>query len=705
MATKSVWSFLNSLPDPNEEKAAVCRNLSGGLNLWELDYRMDADQSPEMKNLWWRDGLLGCRDGQEYVAASGLGKGLSCYEGLFWGHAVLHIGDGLYAGVPATDMTLTKLCDGLPELRGTFYRYQDALFYKTKGVYKKIVYDEETAELTASDVTAYVPVTVINCTPEEGAGDLYQPENRLSPQKTVWYNAAETIQGVSFAGTGAATQFLFSTPNGEPVVRICQVYVDGTLMAETEYTVSDDCLTVTLASAPAQDAVVDVLYAVGVRVYHLPVQELDAVTEVLVDGEAVTDWTADLENGIVTFETAPPVQDPPVNNTVQITYAKANPDAYNSVMDCRYACVYGGTGGAVTVLAGSDAQPNAYFWNGNHISMDPGYFPFEHYNLAGDNLERVTGFGKQAGYLIVFKEHAIGRCLMGTTTIGSRTYLTMDYTPVNAAIGCDLPWTIQLVENNLVWCNTYGGVYTLKDTTAALENIVEGISRNVNGCDSRPGLLEDVRKAETACSFDDGDRYWVCTGDHAYVWDYVLSTAREPSWFYFTNIPAVCFFRGDSLPQGDDGDAPFTGVRRVYHLDSQGRISRFIRNFRDYGGAIEKVYQFAAQYFGSYDRLKNVHRVILTTRSDTDSVLHIWYGTDYEQRRELTPITSYSWRLAPRNLALRFLGVRRFAHVAVRRPGCRHIRHFTLRLENSEPGCDMSVVSAEIYFTYQRRDR
>ena len=60
------------------EKTAVFRNLSGGLNLWELDYRMDADQSPEMKNLWWRDGLLGCRDGQELLSKSAPGPGLCC---------------------------------------------------------------------------------------------------------------------------------------------------------------------------------------------------------------------------------------------------------------------------------------------------------------------------------------------------------------------------------------------------------------------------------------------------------------------------------------------------------------------------------------------------------------------------------------------------------------------------------------------------
>ena len=51
------------------------------------------------------------------------------------------------------------------------------------------------------------------------------------------------------------------------------------------------------------------------------------------------------------------------------------------------------------------------------------------------------------------------------------------------------------------------------------------------------------------------------------------------------------------------------------------------------------------------------------------------------------------------------LAIRRFAHVAVRKPGCRHVRHFTMRLSNNEPGCDMSLVSAQIVFTSQQRNR
>ena len=692
----------SSFPDPPKGKVANFKNLAGGLNLWELDYRMDANESPDMKNLWWCDGLLTCRDGQEYVSSQVLGKGYCCAEQLYWGYMAAHIGDGLYAAIPGSEMTLQKLCDGIPEVRGTFFRYQDALMYKTKGAYKKILWDGE--KLTAEDVQAYVPVTVINCTPE-GSGDLYQPENRLSPQKTVWFNASVTVHSVVFEAASYTKKFTYRTADGEPVVSVEQVYVDTTLQEESAYTLSGDQLTLSFEEAIKEGSSITVVYTVGVREYQLPVEQVESIDKVLVDEQEVTDYTADLEKGTITFASAPAVQGPPVNNTVKITYTKENPEAYSAVMDCRYATTYGGTGGAVIVMAGSEAQPNAYFWNGSHTAMDMGYFPMSYYNLAGDNLENVTGFGQQAGYLVVFKEHAVGRCQMTSTTIDDRAYLALDYTPVNAAIGCDLPWTIRTVENNLVWCNTYTGVCRLETTTAALENQVVPISRNILGCDARPGLLRAVRDGEIVCALDDGDRYWVVAGGEAYLWDYTISSASDPSWFYFTNIPAVDFFRADTVPTAADDGLSYTGARRIYHLDAQGRISRFVRTFRDYGGAIEKVYQFATQDFGELERQKHIKKLILTTRCDTDTVIELEYATDHGTRIDPMPVRSYSWRLLPRNLAFRFLGIRRFAQVAVRVPGCRYARWFSLRLCNCEPGCDLSIVSAQVYADLVIRER
>lgn len=213
---------------------------------------------------------------------------------------------------------------------------------------------------------------------------------------------------------------------------------------------------------------------------------------------------------------------------------------------------------------------------------------------------------------------------------------------------------------------------------------------SLNGTEQRPGLLNDVRAGDVITGFDDGNRYWVCANGHAYLWDYLLSARTDPSWFYFTSIYAAAFFRT---------------VGKSYHLDSRGRVSVFIRNFMDYGAAIEKVYQFPPQFFDTYDRLKDVLYCIFTVRSDTDSVVRIVYESDYEKRADLTDIRSMSWKLVPRNLAYRCLGIQKFAHVARRKPGCRHVRHFSMRLENAERAQDLAIISAQIYFRYLGRDR
>lgn len=629
---------LNNYPSYPKTHVIEFPKLNGGLNIRELNYRLDANQSPEMQNLWWQDGVLQCRDGQRYLSeATTLGTGWACAEELFWGRAFFHIGTGLYCAkitelwstgeLDPADFALTSVLGNIPANRGTFFRYDGCLFYKNRGGFYKISYNAAADSFTAVDMSlpenTHTPIILINADPTTGSGTAYQPENRLSPRKEVHYNAKD-----------------------------------------------------------------------GWREYKLPVKDIDSVVQVRVDGvvKAVsTDYVVDLTEGTVTFLTAPPVTDPPVNNTVEILYSKENPKAMSSIMDCCYATVAGNGNNLCILMAGALAQSNAVFWNSNdQYAMDPGYFPMTYYNLCGDAAEIVTGFGKQYDDLILFKEQSVGKLAFGVETVDERDSVSFTYQSINAKIGCDLPWSIQLVENNLVFCNTRRGVHLIASASAAYENNIVCISDNVNGS-SGFGLLHDVRAADVVASLDDDERYWLCAGGHVYVWDYHVSTVSTPSWFYFTRIPAIAFFRD--------------GLNHTYHLDSRGRVTLFDRIFSDYGEAIDKVYAFPTEYFGGYDRLKDILYVLITVRSDTDTVIRIRYDTDYEQREDLTPITSFTWRLVPRNLAHRCLAPFRYGHVAKRKPGCRHIRHFAMRLENHERAQDLAIVSAQIYFRYTGRER
>ena len=126
---------LTSIPNQHATKVVDFPRLDGGLNLWELDYRISNNQSPEMKNLWWQDGVLQCRDGQEYLvepAAELPGPGRTCAPELYWGHLFYHCGTKMYC----LDMRVTPaqgehrvprvVYTALPEdERGTFFRYNE----------------------------------------------------------------------------------------------------------------------------------------------------------------------------------------------------------------------------------------------------------------------------------------------------------------------------------------------------------------------------------------------------------------------------------------------------------------------------------------------------------------------------------------------------------------------------------------------------
>ena len=651
LSNRNFKQSLSYLPNSKTQYTIDFNRLDGGLNLYELDYRLDPNESPDMKNLRWKDGALGCRDGQlwliEPAEVDPAEVGYAAYNDLFWDYAFVHVDDEIRCFDPeALTPAYTVLKTGVPTNRGTFFRYGDNLMYKNTGGYYQIAYDSTGVTpatmfpVTTSANHEFKPITYINCKPATAAGDAYQPQNRLSDEVEMWYSAE----------SGVTQYYLPASTATNYISAVTKVTVDGVTYTKvnsspgaTQYTVTND---------------------------------------------------ANGHPSYITFGVAPPVATPFEANTVHICYSIAGSDytdAYNAVMNCPYAIVYGGDQNLCVVVGGCEAQPNAYFWSGNdQYSMNPFYFPMEHYNLAGDTESAVMGFGKQQGLLVVFSKKGVGKVKFGTTTTSSdRLQIEMPYTAINSRIGCDFPWSIQLVDNNLVFCNQEHGVCIVADSSAAYENNILELGKKINGNDRRHGMLFDTFLAGEGGVYSTifEDKYWLVANDNAYVWDFRLSTASNPVWFYYTNIKGIAYFSHADV---------------LYHLSAGGGATKFSpRSFSDYDEPIDKVYQFATQMMRTYDRLKNVVSAIFVVRSDTDTLTHIKYMTDYEDRYDLTPIRTFSWHLVPRDLSYRYLGVQRFAHVERRRPMCRHVRHFAMRLENNVIGQDLSVISAQVFYNYQ----
>jgi hypothetical protein len=372
-------------------------------------------------------------------------------------------------------------------------------------------------------------------------------------------------------------------------------------------------------------------------------------------------------------------------------------------MSCKYATVYGGDTNLCLVLGGSSGQPNVIFWNGNNVSMDVTYFPMPSYNLAGDNSEAVTGFGRQQNLLVIFKEHSLSKATLDTQTIDERLYLSLNVVDVNSRIGCDLPQTIQLIDNNLVFCNSYGGVHILLDTSSANENNIRGISKKVNGTPARDGILRKVQRAgaDRCISYDDGARYWLAVDGDVYVWDYVLSDYKNPSFFYLENIHASSFCRTETELHYLTRDGRLVTMGAFTESDSP--FSAF--SYTDFGEPIPKRYATPVMFFNDSDRLKDINSVIFTVAADTWSRLRATYKTDCETRQDQTEILYLFHRFLPRNLGARCLSPKTYATTIRRKPGCRHVRYFSVIVESAEKGTDMSLVSIQIFYRKQGRDR
>ncbi len=601
--------------------------FTGGMNCTDAPFTLPANESPQLQNLTLRGGALRSRRGMMQIASAPMGV-VSCAPFLYHGWMLLHVQDRIRA------CKLIETDDGVPA-GSAQAPFAEPDFPRTPGVWflyrGDVYYKTKGAYLRISRDGTLLRGTLL-CD-EDASTRVYVPVIQINTDPET--GGGERYQAENRFGAGRKVRF----------------------------------------SARA-----------GVTDYHLPEREIDRVVMVTIDGALTTGYTVDEETGVVSFDTAPPVSDPPVNNTVEIWYRKANPDAYQSILDCTTAAVFGGAQGLCVVMGGCAAQPNAYFWSGsNGLVMDPTYFPMDQYNLAGDADAPITAFGRQQNMLVVFQERAMGRAVFGMTEVGGLQKITMDYTRISAAIGCDLPGSVQLVGNNLVWASRRHGVCRLRGTTAANENNVQILSRKIHGEQGRPGLLRALGDADErhVRSVNTGRRYLLVLGDAAYEWNHERSAPDDPAWFYHTGPEAVGF-----VPEAGE---------RLFAAAVTGRISEFVNSCSDFGEAIEKICVLPPRSLGSFHRFKAICGVLFTTCGDAGTDTRITWSCDFAEREEATNLTVTIPAGERPN--------RSFAAVFRRNPGFHSLRQLSARLYNNTAGEDLSLVSAQIIYEYRGRQR
>lgn len=272
--------------------------------------------------------------------------------------------------------------------------------------------------------------------------------------------------------------------------------------------------------------------------YHLSETDLDEdyTPRAIVDEE---EWTydpnlatnktfkIDFATGIVTFKPAP--SQPQGTNNVDIYVSKTIDGNMAKVVNNKFWSAYGGNNNSRLFVAGSGDSMYRY---STPEEADGLYFDEASWEIVGNSADDITGFGKQYNVLIVFKPQEIYSVTYyiqssSTTTEESQYGLgAFKSQLVNDKMGCDVPDSIQLINNQLTWASTINGVCTLVSTNIIDERNVRQISRNIERTNNLGvvGLLdwEDLKNAH---SVDYDGKYILAneTSGYVYVWDYAIS--------------------------------------------------------------------------------------------------------------------------------------------------------------------------------------
>lgn len=216
---------------------------------------------------------------------------------------------------------------------------------------------------------------------------------------------------------------------------------------------------------------------------------------------------------------------------------------FDKIFDCTHAICYGGykNGGTRVFFSGNPNEQSHYYYS---ELLDPTTVTELSYDILGDGSQDIVKFAKQKGDLIAFCNRSIYRI---TYNFDEETGCSFTTAEISSKLGCDMPGSVQLIDNRLVFANSSNGVHTITSSDFTDELSVRSISSNILGSGLDTGFLALAKKCDGKCFSIDFDRKYLLFFDtHAFVWDYSqygYSTSLEPfeaerrlSWYYYDGI-------------------------------------------------------------------------------------------------------------------------------------------------------------------------
>lgn len=223
------------------------------------------------------------------------------------------------------------------------------------------------------------------------------------------------------------------------------------------------------------------------------------------------------------------------NNNLTILAYQTDAKVQRKIGKMQFSTWFGGNGGLQTgtrlFVSGNPLYPGLVCWSDVNRPL---YFPENNYAYVGDAGEAVTAFGKQGNMLVIFKENSLyamtysaGSYTTSEVLSGAASAVTaaalFPVRQLHPAIGCDLPDTVVLCQNRLIWATSDGRVHLLLSETAYSETNVRELGRQIE-----PRLKAALAAGPSCvCACDWQGRYVLLVGSKAFVLDYTDTAYRR----------------------------------------------------------------------------------------------------------------------------------------------------------------------------------
>lgn len=525
-------------------------DLSGGINLRDGISAVNDNQLLEATNVWFDGGMLKTRpalkldnrfsrDGVDFLFtdivetdSNGKIKRLvadvqSNGVEFFWLCNGNYESAFDYLGIEQGVVKNVLICKGLEDKYYVFvktdnkdylYRWVDPHWYEVN---------------EQLDQEGYIPTVYLHCK-TGGAIIGKKADGQYDPD----YRYAE-FEGTQFEGYNLINDYykiIYSTVNPE-IIPVTETKSEEQYM---KYLLPADCPFVKKpADSKGKTVQITIKHSNGKKAIHTATVGDDGIV-LEADYNTVDELKMQIKDGWLSFLTKESASEGGgekkllvsdyVEDNMEIILPGATTKAeMDKVFGMTRSAWYGGeangmNGGTRLFLCGNNNNKNLVLWSDVN---NPSYFPANNYAYVGDGAQAVTGFGKQEAKLVIFKEREIyytqyvadssvtAENLVGKSVVDITS--TTAYFPmiqINANIGCDLPETIQLCDNRLVWANKSGRVYTMISSNQYNENNVYEISEMLGLELAKNGDIDD------AFAVDWDGRYVLFAGDMCYLLEY-----------------------------------------------------------------------------------------------------------------------------------------------------------------------------------------